>query len=63
MATSEPRPPNGSTEPAPKATVVAPVPKKKKATRAYLLLAGLALGSVAHLLHPRLRHAQRGRDR
>ncbi len=46
MATSEARPTNG-TEPAPKATLVAPVPKKKKATRAYLLLAGLAFGAVA----------------
>ncbi len=46
MATSEAHPTNG-TEPAPKATVVSPVPKKKKATRAYLLLAGLAFGAVA----------------
>jgi len=46
MATTEPRPTNGSSEPAAKATVVAPVPKKKKAMRAYLLLTGLALGAV-----------------
>ncbi|HEY1549574.1 MAG TPA: HlyD family secretion protein [Kofleriaceae bacterium] len=45
MATAETRPTNGTPE-APKATVVAPVPKKKKATRAYLLLAGLALAAV-----------------
>ena len=47
MATAETRPTNGTngTE-APKATVVAPVPKKKKATRAYLLLTGLAVAAV-----------------
>jgi membrane fusion protein (multidrug efflux system) len=45
MATAESRPTNGSPEPA-KATVVAPVPKKKKAMRAYLLLGGLALAAV-----------------
>jgi membrane fusion protein, multidrug efflux system len=49
MATVEPRN-NGTSAPngadAPKATVVAPVPKKKKATRAYLLLAGLAIAAV-----------------
>jgi membrane fusion protein, multidrug efflux system len=41
MATADTRPTNGTNE-APKATVVAPIPKKKKATRAYLMLAGLA---------------------
>ena len=47
MATAETKPTNGSSEPAAKATLVAPVPKRKKATRAYLLLAGLAGAAVA----------------
>jgi membrane fusion protein (multidrug efflux system) len=46
MATADTRP-NNETSETPKATMVAPVPKKKKAMRAYLLLAGLAFGAVA----------------
>ena len=48
MATAESRS-TGAPEPAAKATVVAPVPKKKKAMRAYLLLGTLALGAVGSI--------------
>jgi membrane fusion protein, multidrug efflux system len=44
MATVEPT--NGSPQPTAKATVVAPIPRKKKAMRAYMLVAGLALAAV-----------------
>jgi membrane fusion protein (multidrug efflux system) len=37
---------------APKVTVVAPIPRKKKALRAYLLLAGIAAAAVgAYFIH------------
>ncbi len=47
MATEQPHPTNGKEpSPTPKATVVAPVPKKSKAKRAYALLAGLSAAAV-----------------